>query len=285
MADRFSICLAETLKWEGGYSDHPADPGGPTMNGIIQRVYDGWRDQMGLPRRPVREIEPRERDAIYRQNYWTAVRGDELPPGIDVAVYDFGVNSGPPRAVRALQKALGINPDGHVGPATIAAAQAADPAAVVQALMTERRRFLRQVKTFGVFGKGWMRRCDGIEAASLACCRIPSAFDRAWETSIAGPLDDADAQSETQGRATPPAAASSLAETSTSTVQTGQIAIGSGVSITQGLEMAERVERLGMVQAIMQSPVTLALVVCGLVIASGGIWQLRDRARKLILGV
>lgn len=206
MHDYFRACLAETLRWEGGYSDHPDDPGGPTMAGIIQRVYDAWRDNMGLPRRPVRDSEPHEREAIYRQQYWLAVRGDELPPGVNLAVFDFGVNSGPGRAVKALQRALGLTPDGAIGAITIRAAWDAEgegrTADIVAAVMAERRRFIRQIRTYGSFGRGWERRCDGIEAAALRLSpsepSVP-AMPRTIEVPL--PLPDPDAQSASQGRA------------------------------------------------------------------------------------
>lgn len=203
----FERCLAETLRWEGGYSDHPADPGGPTMCGIIQRVYDAWRDTMGLHRRPVRDSEPRERAAIYRQQYWNAVRGDELPPGISLAVFDFGVNSGPARAVKTLQRALGLTADGAAGAVTISAAHAAANDGrgpdVVRAIMAERRRFIRQIRTYKTFGRGWESRCNGVEAAALRVCPIPPETPAVIEAPFpdVAPLPDPDAQSETQGRA------------------------------------------------------------------------------------
>ena len=141
---RFDLCLAETLTWEGGWSDDPVDPGGPTMKGIIQRVYDGWRDGHGLTRRTVRAIEESELRDIYWHNYWLQVHAEQLPPGVDLAVFDFAVNSGPPRAVRHLQRALGVSEDGHLGPATLAAVAAAEPGALVRRVMASRRAFLRQ---------------------------------------------------------------------------------------------------------------------------------------------
>lgn len=207
---RFPMCLAETLRWEGGYSDDKDDPGGPTMCGIIQRVYDAWRDNMGLPRRHVRDSEPREREAIYRQQYWSAVRGDELPPGIDLTVFDFGVNSGPGRSVKSLQRVLGLTPDGAIGAITIRAAwDAANQgrtADVISALMTERRRFLRQIKHYKTFGRGWERRCDGVEALALKLCPAPVEAIQWPPTAIEQapqPLPDVDAQSASQGRAPP----------------------------------------------------------------------------------
>lgn len=203
--EKFRACLAETLKWEGGWSNHPADPGGPTMKGVIQRVYDAWREKNGKPRRSVRYIDDDEVEAIYRENYWSIVRGDELPPGLDLAVFDFGVNSGPARSARYLQKVLKVKIDGVIGPVTLKAANDADPLETVTALMAERRAFLNQIPYKQHFIKGWMNRCAGIEQACVAMCNLPI------KDAPLAPLADADAQSETQARAdydpkpTPPA--------------------------------------------------------------------------------
>lgn len=186
MTSRFEACLAETLKWEGGWSHHPRDPGGPTMRGIIQRVYDGWRDSNGLPRRSVRAIEDHELRDIYRRSYWDQIRGDALPPGIDLVVFDFAVNSGPARAAKYLQRVLGVKVDGHIGPATLGAAATADPQDVIVQLMDDRRRFIRQISTYDAFGRGWERRCDGIEDAAVAMLEEPSAGAAIgpWETTV-----------------------------------------------------------------------------------------------------
>lgn len=193
--ERFRACLADTLKWEGGWSNHPKDPGGATMRGVIQRVYDAWREKNGLPRRSVRLIEDSEVEAIYRQNYWNLVRGDELPPGLDLAVFDFGVNSGPARSARYLQKMLGVKIDGVIGPVTLKAAADADPLATVKALMAERRAFLHQIPYKEHFIKGWLNRCAGIEQACVAACGLPV------KDAPLAPLADSEAQSETQARA------------------------------------------------------------------------------------
>lgn len=233
---RFETCLAETLGWEGGYSNHPADPGGPTMQGVIQRVYDAWRDRMALPRRPVRQIERREVEAIYRQQYWDAVRGDELPHGVDLAVFDYGVNSGPARAIKALQRLVGATPDGHLGAATLAALARAEPVRLVTDLMAERRRFLRQIRHYPVFAKGWERRCNGVEAAALAM--LGQMEDR---PSVM-PLLDAEAQSESQGRATidPPR---SMLDSSTGNTSS---AVGMGGTIQLGLEVSQAAAKVQM---------------------------------------
>lgn len=196
--NNFERSLNETLKWEGGWSNHPKDPGGPTMRGVIQRVYDAWRKRNGLPRRSVRHIEEHELQAIYRENYWQLVRGDELPPGVDLCVFDYGVNSGPSRSVSHLQEVLGVKIDGNMGPVTLDAVNAADPVEIVKKLCARRRKFVRQIKTYHVFGKGWNRRIDGIEQVACTMCELPIR-----ETPVV-PIADADTQSETQGRATDP---------------------------------------------------------------------------------
>lgn len=196
---RFAACLAETLKHEGGWSNHPKDNGGPTMKGVIQRVYDGWRDRQGLPRRTVRDIDEHELQAIYERDYWDVVRGDDLPAGIDLAVFDFGVNSGPARSVRYLQKVLGVAQDGHIGPATLAAVNRQNHVAgVVEKLMAERRKYLRSLDDYPTFGKGWERRCNGVEPVALA---MAGDYKEATPPVVAQPLSDPDAQAATQGRA------------------------------------------------------------------------------------
>lgn len=196
--DRFPACLKETLKWEGGYSNHPKDPGGATMKGVTQRVYNGWRDGHDLQRRSVRQIEEHELQDIYRSSYWAAVRGDELPAGVDLAVWDVAVNSGPVRAIKLLQKACGANiVDGHIGAATLAQVGRCEPAGLVARYMDEREHFLRSLPTFPTFGKGWINRCTAIEATALGM-----AGESLLLVAPPVPLPNPDAQSETQGRAT-----------------------------------------------------------------------------------
>lgn len=196
--DRFAEVLPVTLVYEGGWSNHPADPGGPTMRGVIQRVYDGYRDGRGAPRQSVRLISNQELVEIYRMNYWNLVRGDELPAGVDLAVFDFGVNSGPARSIMVLQRVLGLREDGFPGPVTLAEARRRDPVVLIHAFMEARRRFLRGLTTFRVFGKGWMSRCDAIERTALAAVGHAAPGPVAAGPSV---LPDADAQSESQGRA------------------------------------------------------------------------------------
>jgi lysozyme family protein len=202
---RFAACLAHTRDIEGGWSDDPHDKGGPTMKGITIKVFAGW---IGVTLSPANYETVKERlraipddtvDAIYRANYWNAVRGDELPAGIDLVVWDYCVNSGPAQAVKSLQRAIGgLKMDGHLGAATLDAVRTAPAAWVIAEYMEERRRFLRARKTFWRFGKGWMARCDRIEAAALA---MVGQADPAVAAAVAPPLPDPDAQSATQAKA------------------------------------------------------------------------------------
>lgn len=170
-ASSFDAALARVLRHEGGYSDHPADPGGPTNKGIIQRVYDADRKRRGLPPRSVRGLEDAEMRDIYRRQYWDAVRGDDLPVGLDYAVFDAAVNSGPAQAAKWLQRALGVAVDGQVGAVTLAAAAAADPAAVVADLCDRRLAMLKGLRTWPVFGRGWAARVADVRRDAMDLAR------------------------------------------------------------------------------------------------------------------
>lgn len=159
--------LPEILRHEGGYVDHPKDPGGATNKGITQSTYDGWRDRQRQPVRSVRQITDAEVSAIYRRDYWDAVKGDDLPLGIDYCVFDFAVNSGINRASRYLQRAVSVAEDGRIGPQTVAAAQMADHRAVINAMCDERMVFLRGLRTFPTFGKGWAARVADVRTKAL----------------------------------------------------------------------------------------------------------------------
>jgi lysozyme family protein len=167
----FEACHAITHQWEKGYANHPRDPGGATMDGVTQRVYDAFRRKEGRPLQPVRRITHEEKLAIYERQYWQAVHGDNLPPGLDLVVYDMAVNSGPSRGIRYLQAALGLKQDGHMGEVTLAALQEAydrdDDDAVIKRYMDARERFLRSLGTFDVFGKGWMNRTRDVRAKAM----------------------------------------------------------------------------------------------------------------------
>lgn len=163
-ASTFKEALTLVLAHEGGYVNHPRDPGGATNKGVTQRVYDAYRKVNGLAAQSVKGISNGEAAAIYKQQYWNAVVGDKLPAGVDYAVFDFAVNSGVARANRYLQLAIGFkggDVDGHLGNKTMAALMDADAAAVVIKLCADRMAFLKSLGTFETFGKGWTRRVVG----------------------------------------------------------------------------------------------------------------------------
>jgi lysozyme family protein len=163
----FKPSLAAVLVHEGGYSNHPRDPGGATMKGVTQRVYDAYRKNAGKDQQSVARISDAEIEAIYYQQYWMAVRADNLPAGLDYAVFDYAVNSGPRRAIEHLQEVLGVTVDGLMGNVTVAAANDADPRSTIAKLCDRRMHFLQRLGTWDTFGKGWSRRVSELRAKAI----------------------------------------------------------------------------------------------------------------------
>jgi lysozyme family protein len=166
-ASNYQACLTETLKWEGGYSNHPADPGGPTNFGITIGDYRRYV-KPDATAADVRAMTIAEAKAIYRRRYWDAMRCDELPAGVDHCVFDYAVNSGTGRAPKVVQRCLGIDVSGRMDDATVAAVRKARLAPLIDAICDERMRFLRGLKTWPVFGKGWSRRVAAVRAVAHA---------------------------------------------------------------------------------------------------------------------
>jgi lysozyme family protein len=166
--DRFAACVAEVLRHEGGYVDHPRDPGGCTNRGITRRTLEGWRREP-VTCADVRALTEAEARAIYRAHYWNTVHGDEVPAGIDLVTFDAAVNSGRRRAALWLQQALGVTADGVIGPRTLRAARGAnDRAAIIARACELRLAFLRSLDTWPHFGRGWSRRVREVRATALA---------------------------------------------------------------------------------------------------------------------
>jgi lysozyme family protein len=167
-AANFPASLKLVLVHEGGYVNHPADPGGATMKGVTQAVYDAYRRRGGEALRSVRMITNVELQAIYRDQYWRTIHADEMPEGVDYCLFDYAVNSGAGRAVKDLQRALGCKVDGVVGMGTLSALAAADDARLVNDVCDRRLRFLKSLRTWKIFGKGWAGRVAGVRASALA---------------------------------------------------------------------------------------------------------------------
>lgn len=162
MKENYQNCLNLVLIHEGGFVNDPRDNGGATNKGVTQAVYDAWRVSHGLEARSVKFINDAELGGIYGLNYWARIRGDDLPAGVDYAVFDFAVNSGVNRASRYLQMVIGVAADGKIGPATIAAIR--NPLAAIGALCDKRLAFLRGLDDFDHFGKGWTSRVNDVAA-------------------------------------------------------------------------------------------------------------------------
>lgn len=183
MNQNFEKSLKHILAYEGGWSNDPDDPGGATMRGVTQRVYDGYRRRAGLATRSVRNISDAELRAIYRQQYWDACKAPALPAGIDFVVFDGAVNSGVGQSIKWLQrglKAAGLyhGPiDGDCGLGTLAAvASHRDHDLLIADILARRLGMLRELKTWWKYGGGWEK-------------RVVKTMDigQAWATGSVGP--------------------------------------------------------------------------------------------------
>jgi lysozyme family protein len=145
------------LGHEGGFVDHPNDPGGATRWGVTERVarQNGYTG-------PMRELPVEVAKDIYRRQYWAAIRADELPCLLRYPVFDGAVNSGVGQSIRWLQRALGVADDGRIGPITIGAAQRAEPGDVLRRMLAQRLRFMADLSTWQSFGRGWARRISDL---------------------------------------------------------------------------------------------------------------------------
>jgi len=171
----FDDAIKFTLKWEGGYVNHPNDPGGETYRGIARanepgKSWDGWVTLDALM--PVNGGRYPQVDPLvagwYRKNYWNPVQGDDLPDIISAVVFDHAVHSGVPRASRALQRKVGAKVDGRVGPATVQATLDHCARLGARELVSYRRDWLTRLAekrpSLRVFKKGWLRRIDDLFA-------------------------------------------------------------------------------------------------------------------------
>ena len=162
----FDASLPFILRWEGGFVDHPADPGGRTNKGVTQRVYDGWRRRQGMPHQDVKLISDAEVHAIYEMDYWLPPRCDLLRRPLDLVQFDTAVNMGVGRAVRFLQEAAGCGVDGDFGPGTQRAVAECDLGETIVKFCDIREAFYRRIVEKkpgqGVFLKGWMNRLNSL---------------------------------------------------------------------------------------------------------------------------
>jgi lysozyme family protein len=158
VTDNWALSLSHVLRHEGGYADHPSDPGGITNLGVTKSA---WEAHVGHPVADMRALTVADVGPFYKRRYWDKLRCDDLPAGLDYAVFDLGVNSGVGRAARILQQVSGAEVDGMIGKATL---RHCAGRSLVDPLCDARLRFLRQLPTFGVFGKGWTNRVADVRA-------------------------------------------------------------------------------------------------------------------------
>lgn len=165
-AKNYVTCLEMILHHEGGYVNHPKDPGGETNLGVTKRVYEdfgGTKDMKDLVRE---DVEP-----IYKKNYWDRLKGDSLPTGLDLCVFDFGVNAGTGRSAKYLQRMIGTVADGGIGPNTLKCLdeyiEENGLEDTIRNFQSARQKYYESLSTFETFGRGWTRRVDETTEAAL----------------------------------------------------------------------------------------------------------------------
>lgn len=168
---RFQRSLKAVLKHEGGYVDHPRDPGGATNLGITLGTARAYRldiDNDGdVDKNDVRLLTPETAAPVYKDGYWLKCHCDKLPAGVDYMVFDLAVNSGTNRAMRYLQRAVGAVEDGKIGPKTLLLVNKLNEADIIRRMSDIREEFYRSLSTFSTFGKGWIRRLNDVESVAL----------------------------------------------------------------------------------------------------------------------
>jgi lysozyme family protein len=166
MKDNYQTALTNVLKSEGLWSDNPADPGGATMKGITLETYRAWKGNPHISKDELKNIPDQDVHDLYKQNYWDKIKGDDLPSGVDYAVFDASVNMGVGRAAKLIQAAAGVTADGVIGNGTLTAIKNADPKALIEKFSNEKDAFYKSLPTFGTFGKGWLNRVAQVKSTS-----------------------------------------------------------------------------------------------------------------------
>jgi lysozyme family protein len=169
MTKNFRDCLALVLKHEGGYVHHEKDPGGRTNLGVTQRVWEEWVGHE-VDEKAMRALTPALVAPMYEMKYWRTSYCEKLPRGLDLLVFSMAVNAGSGRSVKLLQDAIGVVADGIIGPNTMAKINDANVETLIDKFSEARTAFYKGLKTFPVFGRGWLSRTDSerLEALDMA---------------------------------------------------------------------------------------------------------------------
>ena len=166
MNQNFDKSLAAVLVHEGGFVNDSRDSGGMTNLGCTKTV---WEEHCGHPvdEKAMRALTPADVAPLYKRKYWDKVQGDELPSGVDYVVFDAAINSGAGRAAKWLQACVGVEPDGGIGPKTLAAVRAFNSKQLIEDYSKRRLSFMMDIPSWPTFGRGWTRRVQEVEAVGL----------------------------------------------------------------------------------------------------------------------
>jgi lysozyme family protein len=163
MQENWDKSFAAVLKHEGGFVNHPKDPGGMTNLGVTRSAWEAYLNR-SVTEAEMRGLTPEAVKPFYKAMYWDKIKGDQLPNGVDYAAYDLAVNSGVGRAAKFLQTIAGVTADGVLGPKSMGAIRECNPEQMVDALCDMRLDFLKRLPTFDTFGKGWSIRVADVKA-------------------------------------------------------------------------------------------------------------------------
>jgi lysozyme family protein len=272
MKAEFAKAMKPVLVHEGGKVDDPRDPGGRTNQGVTQSTYNLYRKSIGKKPTDVYNMTNVERDAIYKKRYWDVVEGDQLPPGLGYVLFDGAVNSGPSQSVKWVQRAMGTRytgkVDGQMGLMTLEAIAAfPDHDRLIAAVIERRLAFLKNLRTWGTYGKGWKRRVESVLATG-----------QAWAAGSVGPkveyIPGAEAKASIEDAKPLPVKA--VADTATG--------VGGGTAVVaqtidQSKDQLAQFSDIHFVQMVL-----LLLTVTGVTLAIGGLayrWYAARKERKM----
>ena len=174
MKSTFDLAMRLLLRHEGGFVNHPKDPGGMTNLGVTKAVWDAHTGK-SASEADMRALTQKDVQPVYKARFWDAIHGDALPHGVDYCLFDCAVNSGPSRATKLAQYVLHQKVDGSLGKNTLAAIQDADPVEFIEDYSQRRLDFLKSLPTWETFGKGWGKRVSEVELEAKVFARNSGA--------------------------------------------------------------------------------------------------------------
>ena len=170
MTPTFDTAMRLLLRHEGGFVNHPSDPGGMTNLGVTKAIWEAHKGA-SVTEADMRALTPEAVQPIYKARYWDTIQGDALPYGLDYCIFDCAVNSGPGRAIKLLQYVLYTKVDGVLGKHTLASVQRVDPVGLIEDYSQKRLDFLKSLPTWPTFGTGWGQRVSEVELEAKTFAR------------------------------------------------------------------------------------------------------------------